>query len=436
MADGAEIFIRRKNDNLVLDPQRTAEYLKDHGFVFHDGRMYQYTGRGYRVISKTEMISEVYRLASEMGCADGYVVFPSTVLINDAIRRWQALWEMLPFDTDAVREDLRYDGHLVAFGNGLYNVDRDILAPHTEDALVPERFDFNFDPAITDDRIEWDYRLILDGSEYDTYFAALGRTLFSSDCPTFMTVIHGDFNTGKSFLYHTLDRLCVQGSFSYIACRDIDPASTPAYIEGKVANMDSFVSFEGKQSRSCRNRLIPLITGQEMTAREKYGPKRRIVNSTPFWFKTDETFYRNNFPSELSDRMYCIHCAHIQSGGQGRCDKLENVRSRQWVVNEALRMYRRYGQRIPNAPAGDTLDMYFLRLGLNTPDEVGAYLDGRNTIGTYRDYLACMDGFMMPMSRLQFLDLVRSRYGMDIKHKSVRVGEECSSINVFYRVTP
>ena len=433
--DGADIFTRKKNDNLVLDPQRTAEYLRDHGYISHRGRMYEYMGKGYRVTSKTEMMSKVYRLVSELKDADSYVVFPSTALINDAIRRWQGLWETYPFDPDAVREDLRYDGHLVSFRNGLYNVDRDILAPHTKDALVMERFDFDYDPSVTGDQIEDAYRDILDGGEYDTFFAALGRTLFSDGTP-FMVVIHGGYQTGKSFLYHTLDRICTQGTISYIAYRDIDLASTPAYVEDKVANMDSFVSFEGRHRSQYKNRLVPLITGQTLSAHEKYGPVRQIVNSTPLWFKTDDLFYRNNFPSELSDRMYCVHCTHVQMYGQGRCDMLDDVHSRQWVVNEALRTYRMYGQRIPNASGEDTVRMYFDCLGLDTDEEIRDHLDGRNTVGTYRDYVARVGDFMQPLSRLQFLGQVRDRYGMGIKHKSVRVDGGFSSINVFFKVTP
>ena len=137
-----------------------------------------------------------------------------------------------------VPEDERYRGYLVAFRNGLYNVDTGELLPHTPNVFVIRWLDVDFEPSVKDDAIREVFRSILpDDREYTIYFTALGKTLFSRTAPTFMTIIYGSFSTGKSFLVHTVQDLCTENASVSMLPDMLNDQYTVAELKDGIANL-------------------------------------------------------------------------------------------------------------------------------------------------------------------------------------------------------
>lgn len=422
----------KKGNNYHFDSLRIAEIMRERGVVFHKGRMYKYTGMGYREISRAELRSEVYRFDSLPYDPSTYVSCITTSKVNEIVRIWKNLWLNDPFDVDEVNKDPKYKGFLVSFRNGLYNVTTDELLPHTPKAFVMERFDFDYDPTVEEDPIRETYLSVIKGKDYDIFFTALGRTFFSCSTPTFAVVIHGRYGCGKSFLYHTVDNLCVQDSCIYFVGRDITLEDTPAYLVDKVANLTAFTKFSGRGQDVNVNTLFKLVRGDPVLSHRKFESKEYVSNSTPLWFKVEGPFSTHDFPQGLALRTYCVNCRFEQSQKtlfHSLCDQLEDVRSKQWVINEALRMFRKYGLTPFKYISENSVEAFLESIG----DDPGIreYLDGEKVGDIYDDYLDCLDESEVPQSKKQFIDYVKSKYNMDTKHKSVRFGSKVTSINIF-----
>ena len=341
-----------------------------------------------------------------------------------------ALWIVDPFNPEAIWMDRRYRGFLVSFRNGLYNVTTNELLPHTPKAFVMERFDFDYDPTVIDHPIRSDYESIVRGKDYDIFFTALGRTLYSCSTPTFMVVIHGRYGTGKSSLLHTMETLCEEDSFAQLYVCDMSPSSTPSYLKYKVANMGSFSFERFERKRGLPDVVSRLVLSEKEDSHRKYGPKEKVRNSTPLWFKSESSFRMNDLPSSLRVRTYDIHCKYEQKKD---CHDMRfsmmDVKAKQWVANEALRMFRKYGLTPFKYISENSVETFLESIG----DDLGIreYLDGEKVGDIYDDYLDCMDESEVPQSKKQFIDYVKSKYNMDTKHKSVRFGDKVTSINVF-----
>ena len=98
--------------------------------------------------------------------------------------------------------DSDYNGNLVPFNNGLYNIDEDILLPYTEFIFQTTIFNCRYDPSIRSHPVEDIYkRIIPDEKTLNFFYEAVGYTLFHKGMnPPSVFLIYGPGNTGKSAL--------------------------------------------------------------------------------------------------------------------------------------------------------------------------------------------------------------------------------------------
>lgn len=434
IAEGV-LKLGKKENIYYFDNRRVAEIMRDRNIIFFNHRAYKYTGAGYVELSRANLRSEVYRFDMFPRDPKRYISCFTTSKVNEVIRIWKGLWDSQPFDPKKVNEDIRYKGYLVSFRNGLYNVTTDELLPHTPKAFVMERFDFDYDPSLIDDPIRETYQRIIKGLDYDIFFTALGRTLFSCSTPTFAVVLHGRYGTGKSFLYNSVDSLCVEGSCEYFMGNEIDQKCVPAYLLDKVANLTCFASFSRNEYSVNLRSLDRLVRGDQIPSNRKYETKVPISNSTPLWFKVEGVFDTEDFSEGLALRTYSVNCRFDQPPlplFHTLCDQFENIRSKQWVINEALRMFRRYGIAPFKQVFMDPLSEYLN--GIGDKSDVEDYLNGVSVKDAYEDYcLTCYTPQYAPMSKQQFINHIKANFNLDTKHKSIRKGNKVTSANVFYK---
>lgn len=434
-----EKLVRKKSkQSFTVDEVGVSRFLEKNGFLYKDDRFYRYDGIGYVPCAREDLERFVFDTIHR-NC-EGHLenlYRAGKASIKSMIPTFISLYEG---KISEVPEDERYRGHLVAFRNGLYNVDTGELLPHTPDVFVVRWLDVDFEPSVEDDAIRKVFRNILpDDREYSIYFTALGKTLFSRTAPTFMTIMYGSFSTGKSFLIHTVEDLCIKNASISMSPSMLNDQCAVAELKDHIANLCWSASLHHRTFGLKWDRLCHILSGEPVMTHLKYRPPMELGNKTPLWFCTEGPLNPSKIPEGVMARTYLVHCKHHQDEGVTReaCMNRSEL-ARQWTVNEALKYYlRSLREKCPRAEL-DSLDQFMIHVtdtcGYKVPER---YLIDRALKDVYQSYVSFCEGSLSKdiitqvMTKKMLSKAIVERYDVHRVKKSIRRGDHTTSEIIF-----
>lgn len=199
--------------------------------------------------------------------------------------------EVLKFiDTKLVLNSEQSGANLIAFKNGVLNIENDSLLPFSPEYVITNKIPWNYNPQAQNCRTV-DQALELwscsDSSIRNVLEELAGYCMFRRNELRKAFILIGDKGNGKSTFMDMLGTMIGQENFSALDLRDLSDRFRMSLIVGKLANLGDDISSEPLKDTSIFKKIV---TGDPLTAEQK--------NVNPFTFRSHAKliFCANSFP--------------------------------------------------------------------------------------------------------------------------------------------
>jgi len=441
-------FFKETERGQVLDRNEVIRYCISQRVVYDGDQAYRFDGCIYRKASDLE----VQRLINSAVESQSGTSFLTRTALGDLVHqvKLHATADDIPCP-DSFLEDDRYEGTLIPFRNGLYNVDKDILLPFTHHLFITHILGTEYRPSVGEcPEAERAYaKIIRDPDTRDFFFEMVGYMLFSEriTIPAIF-VIYGPGNTGKSALQTAITTAMGVDNISNLDLAQISATFTTAEMCGKLLNVcgETGAGIKLGQNVADGQLLKKLSEGQKITVQRKNSQPFDMIPTAKLMFVTNTPPNFNDTSSGMLRRLYIMPCRSKQEWTDQVYDKLTSEDAQAWLVNRALRGYLDFLQRgnmfkpseqmkreLTAFRAQDPMDDYLLAMyGSIEPSEVRRQLRDRTVSDeyyVYSDYVRESGG--KPVSRRKFTEYLRNEFGLTTRKKSFRTGIGNTSARVF-----
>lgn len=170
--------------------------------------------------------------------------------------------------------------NLIAFRNGIYNIDTNTLEPFNPEIIITNKIPWDYNPYATSELIDTVLdRLSCNDKEIrysleEVAGACLYRsaTIGGGKC----AVLVGDKHNGKSTYLHMIETMLGKENYSAVDMGDLKDRFSTIMMFGKLANIGDDISSEYIADTST---LKKMITGEVVKAEQKGSP---AINFTPY----------------------------------------------------------------------------------------------------------------------------------------------------------
>lgn len=179
-----------------------------------------------------------------------------------------------------VEEEQNADLHLIAFKNGIYNLNTDQLEPFSPQYMITNKIPWNYNPVAKSDLVDsvldklscgdTDIRYVLE----EVAGACLYRS--ASIGGGMAAILVGDKHNGKSTYIHMVESMLGKENYSAVDMGDLGNRFSTIMLYGKTANLGDDISSQYIVDTSI---LKKLITGEMVKAEEKGKP---AINFVPY----------------------------------------------------------------------------------------------------------------------------------------------------------
>lgn len=441
-------FFKETERGQVLDRNEVIRYCISQRVVYEGEQAYMFDGRIYQ---KTTDL-DVQRLINAAVESQSGTSFLTRTALNDLVHqvKLHATADDIPCP-DSFLEDRRYDGTLIPFQNGLYNVDKDILLPFTPCIFISHILGAEYRPSVVSCPVaEKAYEKILrDPDTRDFFFEMAGYMLFTErlSVPAIF-VVYGPGNTGKSALQTALSAAIGMDNISSLDLGQISDKFSTAEMNHKLLNIcgETGSGMKLGQNIADGQLLKKLSEGQKISVQKKNAQPFDMIPTAKLLFVTNSIPNFNDTSSGMIRRLYIIPCRTRQAWSDQLYDKLTSDDALAWLVNRALRGYLDFMQRgyvfkisaqmkkeLLAFRSQDPMDDFLLAAyGSIEPSDVRAQLreqDVGDIYCEYVDYVKMSGG--KPLSRRKFVEHIRNEYGLTTKKKSFRAEDGSTSARLF-----
>ena len=255
--------------------------------------------------------------------------------------------EDIPISRDVSDTDEYWEGDLVPFENGLYNIQADTLLPFTPDLFITHKLQACYMPAITEHPVEEVYKGILpDEGTRKFFYQMVGYSLFSPTMsPPAIFLIYGPGNTGKTALQSAVTAAAGYINTSALDLTQITDKFGTSELLGKLIN------FSGETGTGkTRGDLNPvdgellkrLSDGQPISVQRKYGQLFTMNNTAKLWFISNTLPNFGDTSSGLYRRLYIVPCRILQDWSSQIYAKLTEPTAVSWLINKAIQGYKEF----------------------------------------------------------------------------------------------
>lgn len=433
---------------LTLDKWGAVDYFKMLRIVCDTKGFYMFDGCIYRQMKQSDIEAVIYR---ELKRCTG-LPMPSRSVIADIVSALQATSRWSDIDIpDAWYDDHRYDGDLIPFKNGIYNIDTDELLPFSPFLFMTNQLEAYYNPRAGDKEIERIYRRIIpDEGTFRFFMEMVGYTLFS---PTLshpaLFMIYGPGNTGKSALQEAVVSALGCENRSTLDLAQLSGEFTRAELDGKIMNVcgETGSGQSRDMSKSDGELLKKLAEGQPVTVRHIYGKPFQMVNTAKLWFVTNTLPDFGDTSSGFQRRIYIIPCRVAQRWEDQIYTKMQTEDSISWLINQALAGYKRFlangkkfdlsremlGEKATYRAQDAVFDFVEDYTGQSEPEKVAKMLDGmeiRELYEIYKDHILQTGG--KPLSMRKMSERIRNEYRLGTsKTRGMQANGRPTNITVF-----
>ncbi len=431
---------------MSIDIMQMVRYMSAQNIVFDGDRPYMFDGQIYREVP-AGIIKKMINDAVESLNVDSLVLTRNKM--GDIYSQVQ-LHNMAEFFDERVpssfHDTFDYEGHLVPFANGLYNIEGDDLLPYTPYVFKRTLLAATYNPRIIDHPVEEVYRgIIPDDDTRKFFFEMVGYMLFSPEqtIPAIF-VIYGPGGTGKTALQTAITAALGAVNVSHLDLGQISGTFTTAEMDGKLLNVCGETGPGGNRGPFMPDGqlLKKLSEGQSITVQRKNQAPYLMTPTAKLLFVTNSIPDFGDSTSGMSRRLYVVPCREKQNAEARIYDKLVEDDAVSWLVNQALLGYRRFLKRnmrfsvspqmSREAMAFNIQDSVcdFLQTTFGTLDPIVIHnsLEGRKATDVWQDYCEYMEeAGARPVSKKHFKEKLRNEYRLDQVRKSYRFGGNVTS---------
>lgn len=442
------VMVMDQKGSWKLDKKRLVDYLGNLRIVSDGGNLYAFDGCIYRPVSERDVENVIEETLRRIPNAP----FVSRSTKGDIIASLRSLYRRDNIDVpDAFYDDPRYQGNLIPFQNGLYNIDRDELEPFTPFLFFTHILGIDYDPRIENHPVEEVYRKILPDSESREFFYTMaGYTLFSDTLsPPAIFVIYGPGNTGKTALQEAVSVMAGRENISCLDISQMSDAFLTAELQGKLLNVcgETGSATVAGISKADGELLKKLSEGQAVKVQRKYGQPFEMRNTAKLWFVSNMLPDFGDTSSGLYRRLHILPCRMTQKWEDQIYNRMQEPLALSWLANKCLVAYLRFireGEGFKDSPEMlNELNSYRTQeplmdyledfLGTSDPYKVPDLLDGvevRNIYDGYAEYVRATGG--RPLSSRKFAEKIRNEFRMmTIKTRGVQPNGKPTTVSVF-----
>lgn len=418
--------------NVSFDKREVVKWLKACFIVFDGDIPYQFNGQIHQRITTADIADLIYRELEKIPEAP----FQSRTAIADIIANFKAVSQVgdnntFP-ETWSYSDTIRYNGTLIPFQNGLYNLDTDDLLPFCPYIFVPYQLAVRYDPTITDSPARKCLEKILPNEETRDFFLQLsGYTLYSQTLdPPGLFCIYGPGGTGKSGLDKMMRATMGDSNISNLKLHQLSKDFLVSDLHDKLLNISGET---GKGQRTIINDvdgelLKQLSDGQMIQADRKHKSSITFKNTAKLWFVTNQLPDFGDSTSGMIRRVYIIPCRVMQSWEDQLHTHMTTPEACSWFANVSLKAYREFVARGRRFYISDEMKREhtsyrvqdglgeFLMAEFGTLDKptIAEGLDGLMVDDLYRKYSEYVrEGGGKPLARKSMAERLRNEYTME-----------------------
>ena len=425
------------NNKISLNKEAVIRYLRACRVVYDGRTPYLYDGRIYRKTDEDHIADFIYRSINQLYDKP----FLSRSTVSDLIAYLRAVSQVEDIEVpEGWDEEGRYEGELVPFQNGLYNIDTDELLGFTPYIFITYQLAAFYNPKVTEDKAEECLtKIIPDEETRDFFYQLAGYTMFSSTLsPPGLFCIYGPGGTGKSAIDQMMRATIGNENISNLKPHQISSEFMTIDLKDKILNISGETGKGKTNSADVDGELLKQLSdGQMIQANQKHKNSMTFQNTAKMWYITNQLPDFGDTSSGMYRRVYIIPCRQIQQWSDQLYTHMTTFTATSWLVNKAMKAYREFIAR------GRTFVISDLMLkesrSYRVQDALGEYLESR--YGTfqrealteeldgvmvdeiYRDYQEYVrDGGGKPLSRRGLSEKLRNEYRLE--SKKIRVMQD------------
>lgn len=420
-----------KKGGIKFSPFGMIQYLNACYIVFDGVTPRIFDGRVYIELPRLVLHDMIYQAVHKVG--RGYI--PTPYEISTVVKAATSLLKHTNVAFPDPEMGAPYEGRLIAFENGVLNMDTGELLDFSPYLFLPAYVHARYDPSIKDASAKGVLSgIIPQGDTLDFLFEMIGYFIFNPDLnPPAIFNLYGPGNTGKSAIAHMIKSL-LAGSVSEIGLTQLTARFTVAELEGKVLNICGETGDTSSKLTHFDGELMKRLSDGDMILVERKGQDPYYIHNTAkFLFVTNTIPDFGDNSSGLYRRLYVIPCRVRQDPNAQIYDMLTDGDSKSWVINRAYAAYNHFKDRktfVISPQMEVELNQYksqdsvmdFLQhiFGATsipvvahkiTEDDVLCY-----TTELYSAYTAfCRESLSQPLSRKKFIEKIRNEYNLKTK---------------------
>lgn len=423
----------------AVDYTTMIAYLRDCNIVA-DGPMFRkFDGRVYSILPESVFEDQIYNAVYDSG--SGYVAKPHE--INTVIKASSALLKLTRLhwsrsDTLADYDSPNYP--LIAFENGILNLDTNELLPFTPMIDMTNFLHANYDPNVTDAPARAVLENIIPNPQtLDFIFEMIGYILFDRTMsPPAIFVLYGPGETGKSAIANVIATILGDDCVTAMGMKQLTSRFGPASLEGKMLNICGETGSESAKTTGFDGELLKkMSSGERITVEEKNQKQHEIYNTAKVLFCTNSVPDFADDSSGLFRRLCIVPCRQPQDSKARIYDKLTDPQSRSWIINKSLSAYRvlcatKVFTLSPQMKAeleqfksqNSLLDFVQIMFGTTDRGVVADAIVNDNelcyTVNLYSAYQEFSHASLnQPMSRKKFVEKIRNEFNLEIKKEGI-----------------
>lgn len=440
-----------QRSKIRINGSRMAQFLRSNRFYSSPlGQAYRYNGMYYQAMSDDAVLDFMVQSSQRISNCE----MMSRSFKADILAEWKSISRFSCIEVpDSFYEDSRYDGWLIPFENGLYNVERDELVPFSPYAVFTHQIHADYIP-MDYHPIEEVYKgIIPDDATRDLFFLALGYTLYAEDLnpPSIFTLL-GPGDTGKSALLMVMRQLLGSDSVVDMNPYELSESFALEALSGKMANLCT----EGARKKGSKyvvdgNRIKALVMGEELYINRKFQARVPFTNSAKMWFAANKMPDFGDTSSGLVRRIHIFPCREKQDPSANIYDLLCAPDALAYAAFRGLKAYIMFllegDNEFHDTPCmmmykedfreGDSVMEFIAHEfgSLSDKERIRDQLHEKDISKLYEDYRMYMvdSGRTDIFSRKSMKETISLEFDMDFQRKKVREGLEVTTVTRFVK---
>lgn len=335
--DYTRLLTYSRNGTPLLDPMKTAEYLRSLWYLTMDGGWYRFNGCYYEEITSDDLEAEIQKILSELE------LNPQNIcsIKKNVISAWKDSSDFKDIPIPESFDPTPYEGCVYPCLNGVYNLVEDKLYPFTPYMFFDSMMNVYYDPKEHHPAEKVYEQIFPDPGTRRVFFEAVGFTFFAQDMhPASIFVTLGGGGTGKSTVFGIMSEIIGHRFVIGMSPLDLSDKFGPVNLIGKKANLCTEAAREsGDRRHVSSNVLKKLAAGDLISVDKKYEASQSFCNRAKLWFAA------NNLPDlGLNDSgvMRRVHIFPMLNtdwvSDEAICD-LHSEEGKSWLFFTALKAY-------------------------------------------------------------------------------------------------